>query len=150
MVLLDYPTIGEEDIKNHVKKAVRDIIHANIDVHSRRLIAKFPGYGVKYISKLQSHCANMTFSDRSIYNSIFQLVIDKRGESSMNYIKIFQNAQALSVSVGNSYTEDHLMHIFLDNFNQGGKCTAHIASHNEELKRGEIFTDQKYLSLSSL
>ena len=68
----------------------------------------------------------------------------------MNYIKIFQNAQALSVSVGNSYTKDHLMHIFLDNFHQCGKCTAHIASHNEELKREEIFTDQKYSSLSSL
>ena len=34
----------------------------------------------------------------------------------MNNIKIFQNAQDLSVSVGNSYSEDHLMHTFLDNF----------------------------------
>ena len=34
----------------------------------------------------------------------------------MNYVKIFQNAQALSVSVGNSYSEDQLVHIFLDNF----------------------------------
>ena len=29
----------------------------------------------------------------------------------MNYIKIFQNAQALSVSVGNTYSEDQLMHV---------------------------------------
>ena len=34
----------------------------------------------------------------------------------MNYIKIFQNAQDLSVSVGNTYPEDKLMHTFLDNF----------------------------------
>ena len=38
----------------------------------------------------------------------------------MNYIERFQNSQALSVSVGNNYSEDKLMHIFLDNFNHGG------------------------------
>ena len=37
----------------------------------------------------------------------------------MKYIEIFQNAQALSVSVRNIYAEDQLMHIFLDNFRQG-------------------------------
>ena len=47
----------------------------------------------------------------------------------MNYINIFQNSQALSVSVGNSYYEDQLMHISLDKFHQGGKYTAQIASH---------------------
>ena len=47
MVLLDYPNIGGEDIKHHVKNSIRDIIHANIDVHSRRLIVEFPGYGLK-------------------------------------------------------------------------------------------------------
>ena len=79
-------------------------MHANIDVHSRRLIAEFPGDGIKCIEKLQSHCANMTFSDKSRYDRIFQQVTHKGGEYAMNYIKIFQNAQALSVSVGNSYS----------------------------------------------
>ena len=53
----------------------------------------------------------------------------------MNYIKIFQNAQALSVSVGNTYSKDQLMHIFLDNFHQGGKYSSQIASHQAELRR---------------
>ena len=47
----------------------------------------------------------------------------------MNYIKIFQNAQAYSVSVGNSYSEDQLMHTFLDNFHRGRKYSAQIGSH---------------------
>ena len=38
----------------------------------------------------------------------------------MNYIKRFQNAQALSVSVGKNYSEDQLMHIFPNIFCQGG------------------------------
>ena len=42
------------------------------------------------------------------------------------------------------------MHIFLDNFHQGGKCTAHIESQKEFLEIEEIFTDQNYLSLSSI
>ena len=67
----------------------------------------------------------------------------------MNYIKKFQNAQALSVSVGNNYSEDQLMHTFLDNFHQGGKYYALIVSHQVELRREVKFTDQKYLSLSS-
>ena len=51
----------------------------------------------------------------------------------MNYIKIFQNAHASSISVGNSYSEDQLMHAFMDNFHQGGKYYAQIASHQKEL-----------------
>ena len=68
----------------------------------------------------------------------------------MKYTKRFQNAQALSVSVGNSYPKDQLMHIFLYDFHQGGYYTANIASYQEELIREETFTDHKYLSISSL
>ena len=42
------------------------------------------------------------------------------------------------------------MRIFLDNFHQGGKYTAQIASHQAELKREETFTDQKSLSITYL
>ena len=45
-VLLDYTIIGGEDIKDYVKKSIRNFIHANIDVHSRRLIYEFPLDGV--------------------------------------------------------------------------------------------------------
>ena len=68
----------------------------------------------------------------------------------MNYIKIFQDAQALSVLVGNIYSEDQLMHTFMDNFHQRGKYSSEIASHQAELRIKENFTDQKYLSISSL
>ena len=43
-VLLDYSKVGGEDIKYFVKKAIRDLLHANIDVHSGRLVPEFPGY----------------------------------------------------------------------------------------------------------
>ena len=95
-------------------------MHANIDVNSRRLIAEFPKYGIKCIEKLPSHCANMTFADKSRYDRTFQQVTHKGGESAINYIKRFQNAQVLSVSVGNSYSEDQIMHTLMDNFHQGG------------------------------
>ena len=91
-------------------------MHANIDVHSRRLIFEYPGDGIWCIKKFQSHGVNMTFAYKSRYDRIFQPVTHKGGESAMNYIKRFQNAQALSVSVGNTYLEDNLMHTFLDNF----------------------------------
>ena len=39
-------------------------MNANIDVHSRRLIAEFPKDGIKCIETLQSHCANMTFAEK--------------------------------------------------------------------------------------
>ena len=44
----------------------------------------------------------------------------------MNYIKIFQNAHTLSISVGNAYSEDQPMHTFLDKFHQDGKYTTQI------------------------
>ena len=61
------------------------------------------------MEKLQSHCANMTFADKSRYDRIFHQVTHKGGESAINYIKRFQNARALSDSVGNSYSEDQIM-----------------------------------------
>ena len=42
------------------------------------------------------------------------------------------------------------MHTFLDNFHQGGKYSAQLSSHQEELRGEETFTDQKRLNISSL
>ena len=70
-------------------------MHANIDLHGRRLIAEFPKDGIKCIEKLQSHCANMTFAEKSRYDTTFQQVTYKGGESAMHYIKRFQNEHAL-------------------------------------------------------
>ena len=92
----------------------------------------------------------MTFADKSRYDRTFQQVTHKGGESAINYIRRFQNAHVLSISVGNSYSEDQLMHIFLDNFEDVGKYSAQIASHQAELRREEKFTDQKSLNISSL
>ena len=63
-VLLDNPIVGGEDIKDYVRNSIRNLLHPNIDDHSRSLISEFPVDGVKCIFKLQSHCANMTFSDK--------------------------------------------------------------------------------------
>ena len=43
-VLLFDPKITGKDIKYFINKANRNLLHANIDVHRRRLIAEFPGY----------------------------------------------------------------------------------------------------------
>ena len=59
-VLLDDPKI-------YVKTAIRNILHANIDVYSRSLISELPVDGVKFISKLQYHCTNINFSEESRY-----------------------------------------------------------------------------------
>ena len=64
-VLLDYPKIGGGVFK---KMAIRNLFYATIYVHSRILISEFPGYGIKCIEKHQSHCANMSFSDKSSYD----------------------------------------------------------------------------------
>ena len=42
------------------------------------------------------------------------------------------------------------MHTFMDKFQQGGKYSAQIDSHQAELRREEKFTDQKSLNISSL
>ena len=79
-----------------------------MDVHSRRLISDFPKDGIKCIEKFQSHCANMTFADKSGYDRTFQQVTHKGGESVINYIKRFQNSHALSVSVENNILKTNL------------------------------------------
>ena len=92
----------------------------------------------------------MTFAEINIYDRNFQQVIYKGGESTINYIKIFQNARALLVSVGNRYSKDQLMHTFLDNFHRGRKYSAQIASHQAELRKEGKFREQKSFNISSL
>ena len=92
----------------------------------------------------------MTFSGKSRYDRTFRQVTHKGGKSGMSCIKIFQDAHALSISVGNFYSKDQLMHIFLNNFRQGGKYSTQIASHQAELRIEESFTDKKSLNISSL
>ena len=38
-VIIDYPKIGGDDIEDYKKRAIRNLLHAHIDVHSRILIA---------------------------------------------------------------------------------------------------------------
>ena len=86
-VLLDYPKIGGGDfIEDYAKNAIRDLLNTNIDVQIRILIAGFPKYGIKCIEKLPSHCANMTFSDKSRYDRTFQQVAHEGGESAINIL----------------------------------------------------------------
>ena len=48
--VLSFPKIGGDDvIEDYAKKAIRNLLHENIDVHSRRFIAEFPKDGVKCI-----------------------------------------------------------------------------------------------------
>ena len=81
----------------------------------------------------------MTISNKRKYDRLFQHVTHKVGSLEINYIKIFQNAQALLISVGNSSSEDQLMRTFLDEFHQGGKHTSQIAIHQVEFKREKIY-----------
>ena len=70
---------GNGVIEDYAKKAIIKLLHENIDVHSRRLIAEFPKDGIKCMEKLQSHFANMNFADKSRYDRTFQQVKHKGG-----------------------------------------------------------------------
>ena len=71
-VILDYPKIGGDDIiEDYAKKAIRKLFPENIDVHSIILISEFRKYGNKCLEKLKSHCANITFADKSRYDRTF-------------------------------------------------------------------------------
>ena len=118
-------------------------MYAYIDKHSQILIGEYPGDVLQAISRLQSQCANMTFAYQSRYNRLFQKLIHKGGYSEVNYIKIFKNAKDLAISVGNSYSEDQLVHTFLDNYQKGVKYSSRIARHKTELRREEKFIDTK-------
>ena len=72
------------------KKAIINLLHANIDAHSRRLIAEFPKDGIKCIEKLQSHCANLNFSDKSRYDRNFQQVTLKEGNQLSITLRVFR------------------------------------------------------------
>ena len=70
----------ERNVKDYAKQAIGNLLQSNTFVHSRRLIAEFPEDGIKCMEKLQSHCANMTFADKSRYDRNFQQVTHKGGE----------------------------------------------------------------------
>ena len=88
---------------------------------SKIRIDEYPGDGVQAISVLKPQCANMNFSYQRINDRMFQQVMHKWGELKINYINIFQNDKAFSISVGNTYSEYQLIYTFLDSLQQGGK-----------------------------
>ena len=49
--LRDYPKMEGGNVKDYAKQAIRNLLHANSCVHSRRLIAEFPEYGIKCMEK---------------------------------------------------------------------------------------------------
>ena len=89
MLLMDYPSIIGEYLRNYAKKATWDLLHEYVDSHSHLLIYKYPRNGVQAIKILQSQCSNTTFSHQIISSRLFQKVIHKRGESEINYISKF-------------------------------------------------------------
>ena len=75
----DYPKMEGGNVKDYAKQAIGNLLHTNSCVRSRRFIAEFPEDGIKCMEKLQSHCANMTFADKSRYDRTFQQVTHKGG-----------------------------------------------------------------------
>ena len=81
---------------------------------------------------------------------MFQQVVHKGGESSINYIKIFQIAKDLEILLRNSYTEYQQMKNFSDNLRKGGNYFAQIEIHHTESRKEETIIDQKSLSIYDL
>ena len=111
MLLMNYPSTRGEEIPDYDKKFTWNLLREYIDAHSQILVDECPGDLVQSISIVQPQCANMTFADQSRYNRMFQQLVHKGGESEINYIKRFHNAQALEISVVNIYTEYQRMHM---------------------------------------
>ena len=114
-------SIKREYLPGYAKKATWNLLHAYIDAHIQIFVDGYPGDKVQDISRFQYQCPNITFSDQIRYNRMFQKVIQKSGDSAINHIKIFQNSNAMEISVVKSYYEDQLMYTFLENFQQGVK-----------------------------
>ena len=72
--------------------------HAYIDSHSQILVDEYTGDVVQAIQKLQSQCEKITLDDQIRYNRLFQQVVHKEDYSAINYIKIFQQTNALEIS----------------------------------------------------
>ena len=136
ILLMYFPYTRGEDFTDYAKMATWNLLHAYIDAHRQRLKDEYPGNVLQPIKILQPQCTGTNFSEKSRYNILFQQVVHKGGDLAINYIKIFQNYQALEFSVENSYSEDQVIHTFLDDFHQGGKYSSQIARHQEELRRG--------------
>ena len=61
-VLLDYPKIGGDDIiEDYSKKAIRNILLTNIDVHSRRFISELPKDGISALRNCNHMCKHEFF-----------------------------------------------------------------------------------------
>ena len=79
----------------------------------------------------------MHFSDKIRSNILFQKVLHRGEVSAINYIKIFQNDNALEIYVGKNYSEDKIMHNFLENLQQGRRYSYQISIPQSEFRREE-------------
>ena len=77
MLIMGYPSIRGEYLPDRDKKATWNLLHAYIDSHNQIIFDECTGDVVQAIIRLNSKCVNMTFSEQSRYNSLFQQVINK-------------------------------------------------------------------------
>ena len=73
-------------------------MRANIDIRSRMLISEFPVDVVNFFSKLQSHCANMTFSEKLGKIDFSRKLHIKRGVRNESYQDIPKRTGSISFS----------------------------------------------------
>ena len=102
MLLIDYPSIRGEDFKEYAKQSTWGLLNSYIYIPSQGLIHEYPGGRVQAVTILQYQCSKITLSENSRYNRLFQQVVQKVGESEINYINRFENTKALVISVVNS------------------------------------------------
>ena len=77
---IDYPSIRGGYLPANPKKDTWKMLNACIGANSKRLIDEYTGDGVQAISRLLYQCENIKISDQSIYNRLFQQVIQNQGE----------------------------------------------------------------------
>ena len=63
MLLIDYLSIGGEDLPDYTKQATWKLFHAYTDAHFQILIDEYIVDGVQAISRLKPQCENTTFSN---------------------------------------------------------------------------------------
>ena len=115
---------------DYISSALYNVLHGYVDAACQKLMMEHLGDGLESLRRLKQQCAIITFADKQRFDQIFKQCSHRTGETANGYMKRFHAAKSLATSVDNLYTEQQLMHLFLDNFhNPGNKYSAQVAQH---------------------
>ena len=148
-LLNEYPHTISPKIQSQIGNvALFYFLRNYVDSSIQNMFQSHPEDGVSCLHLLRRHCAQLTASDTSIQYTRFATTVHRRDEHVLSYIQRFNAAKVMAESVGNTFSESHLLQLFIGNFVYPGIYTSTVNTIRARILQDQYTQENQRLTLA--